>query len=79
MNIPCFSDPQGVKVVAGKRVQVYTVNQGADQWHVLYAWKHAGTLYTLSQHVIAPSPFSRVVRSLDRIMKSLLLVRPASS
>ena len=30
---------------------VYTVNQGADQWHVLFAWHRGGSLYTLSQHV----------------------------
>ncbi len=79
VDIPCFSDPRGFKAVGGERVQVYTVNQGADQWHVLYAWRHAGGLYTLSQHVIAPSPYSRVVSNLDRMMKGLVLVRPAQT
>ena len=38
---------------------MYTVNQDADQWHVLYAWTHNGTLYTLSEHVAPPLTRSR--------------------
>ena len=34
--------------------QRYTVNQDADQWHLLYAWTHNGSLYTLSEHIAPP-------------------------
>ena len=53
-KIPCFSDRQGQKRFGGVNATVYTANQGADQWHVLYAWRRNGTLYTLSEHVAAP-------------------------
>ena len=53
-KVPCFADPQGTKTIAGYRVQRYTVNQDADQWHVLYAWTRGGTLYTLSEHIAPP-------------------------
>ena len=53
-KIPCFSDRQGKKRFGGVTVTVYTANQGADQWHVLYAWRRNGTLYTLSEHVAPP-------------------------
>jgi hypothetical protein len=79
VEIPCFSDPHGTKMIAGEKVTVYTVNQGIDQWHVLYAWKHDGTLYTVSQHVIEPFTFRRVVRSLDRLMRGLVRLSPASA
>jgi hypothetical protein len=76
-SVPCFADPRGVKAIAGYRATMYTVNQDADQWHVLYAWNHAGSLYTLSQHVAPPLTFPQVVQSLNRIMRSLVLVRPS--
>ena len=50
-KIPCFSDNQGQKEIRGETVSVYTANQGADMWHVLYAWRDGGSLYTISQHV----------------------------
>ena len=47
-KIPCFADPRG-HVRVGKTVAtVYTANQGADTWHVLYAWQHAGHRSTRS-------------------------------
>ena len=50
--IPCFSDPQPEKRRLGDiTATVYTANQGIDEWHVLYAWKRDGSLYTASQHV----------------------------
>jgi hypothetical protein len=76
-SVPCFADARGVKAIAGYRATMYTVNQDADQWHVLYAWSHAGSLYTLSQHVAPPLTFPQVVHSLNRIMRSLVLVRPS--
>jgi hypothetical protein len=76
VKIPCFSDPQGARTVGGIRFTVYTVNQDADQWHVLYAWRHKGGLYAVSEHVAPPLNFSKVVRYLDRIMRNLVLVEP---
>ncbi len=79
VQIPCFSDPQGRRTVAGKRFTVYTVNQGADQWHILYAWRYRGSLYTASEHVAPPLDYAKVVRYLDRIMRNLVLVEPRST
>ena len=74
---PCFADPIGKKRAPGIVATAYRVNQDADQWHILLAWRHAGTLYTVSQHVINPYDSSTVVlRNLDRLLKSLVLVRP---
>ena len=55
---------------------VYTVNQDADLWHVLYAWRYRGGLYTVSQHVAAPLTYSQVIGSLNRILHNLVLVQP---
>jgi hypothetical protein len=79
VKIPCFADPQGQRTVAGKRFTVYTVNQGADQWHVLYAWKYRGSLYTASEHVAPPVTFSKAVRYLDKILRNLVLVEPSGT
>jgi len=75
-KVPCFDDSHGQKTIAGFRVTEYTVNQDADQWHVLYAWRHDGSLYTLSQHVAPPLTFPMVVRNLNRELASLVLVEP---
>jgi hypothetical protein len=75
-KVPCFTDSHGQKTIAGFRVTEYTVNQDADQWHVLYAWTHGGSLYTLSQHVAPPLTFPMVVRDLNRELASLVLVEP---
>jgi hypothetical protein len=76
--VPCFSDPKG-NVRRGDIVaRVYTANQGADQWHVLYAWRHRGSLYAISEHVTPPYTYSRVVGNLNRMLTNLVLVRPKS-
>jgi hypothetical protein len=75
-KVPCFSDPSGQKRAGGIVATVYTVNQDADQWHVLYAWRRKGSLYTISEHVAPPFTFSGVVRNLDRMLRSLVLVEP---
>jgi hypothetical protein len=77
-KVPCFSDTQGGKRIAGKKVTVYTVNRDADQWHVLYAWRYDGSLYTLSQHHAPPLTYRKVIRDLDRMMNRLVLVEPAA-
>jgi hypothetical protein len=73
---PCFADPRGTKTVGGVKVTVYTVNQDADQWHVLYAWRYRGSLYTLSEHVAPPLTYRKVLTYLDRMMRSLERVEP---
>jgi len=75
-TVPCFSDPQPVRRVGGLAVTPYTVNQGVDQWHVLYAWRRHGTLYTLSEHVAKPLTYRQVVRNLDRALAGLVLIAP---
>ena len=74
---PCFADAGGTRKAGGIVATVYTVNQDADQWHVLYAWRHDGSLYTVSEHVIRPYTYRQVVRNLDRLLASLVLVQPA--
>ena len=77
--IPCFADPQPKKRVFGDiTATVYTVNQGIDQWHVLYAWKHNGSLYTVSEHVVAPYSYSQVIRNLDRMARGLVALEPSA-
>jgi hypothetical protein len=78
-KIPCFSDPGGIVRAPGIVARVYTVNQDADLWHILYAWHHAGGLYTVSQHVAPPLNYRKVVASLNRILNNLVLVRPRSA
>jgi len=77
-KIACFSDPTGHRRVAGIDAVVYTANQDADRWHVLYAWRRGGSLYTLSQHVAVPLTYRKVVANLNRMLRSLVLVRPSS-
>jgi hypothetical protein len=78
---PCFSDSAGTKTVGGREVEVFTVNRGADTWHVLYAWRHDGSLYTISQHVVPDLglSYSRVVANLDRMLRGLELIEPHSA
>ena len=74
---PCFADPRGTLRVGNILATVYTVNQDADQWHVLYAWRHAGSLYTVSEHVIKPYTYKQILGNLHKLMHSLVLVEPA--
>ena len=76
-KIPCFSDPAAHMTSNGIRATVYQVNQGADQWHILLAWHYDKSLYSVSEHVIAPYRFSsQVKRNLQKLLNSLVLVRP---
>ena len=77
-HLPCFADPNGQTKVGSIHATFYTVNQDADQWHVLYAWRHDGTLYTVSQHVTAPLTYRQVRKDLDRVLRGLALVRPSA-
>lgn len=75
-TVPCFSDPHPVRRIRGLAITPYTVNQGVDQWHVLYAWRRGGTLYTVSEHVAKPLTYRRVVQNLDRLVKGLVRIDP---
>jgi len=77
-NIACFEDPHGTWTSKGGiTATMYTVNHGADSWHVLFAWRRGGSLYTLSEHVAPPLTFSKVVTNLKRMLDGLVLVQPA--
>jgi hypothetical protein len=73
---PCFADAAGTRTAGGITATVYRVNQDADQWHVLLAWRHKGSLYSISEHVIRPYTYRQVVTNLDRMLAGLVLVRP---
>jgi len=76
-QIACFQDARGTwRSANGITATMYTVNHGADSWHVLFAWRRAGSLYTLSEHVAPPLSFSQVVANLKRMLDGLVLVRP---
>ena len=77
--VPCFADARGTVRAPGIVATVYTVNQDADLWHVLYAWRHHGGLYTVSQHVAQPLTYKQVIASLDRILRNLVLVQPRAA
>ena len=73
---PCFADPSGTEKAGGITATVYRVNQDADQWHVLLAWRYNNSLYSVSEHVIPPYTYRQVVQNLQTLLKSLVLVRP---
>ena len=74
---PCFADAVAVRTAPGIRATAYRVNQDADQWHILLAWKHDGSLYTVSQHVIKPyDSATKVLQNLTRLLHGLVLVQP---
>jgi hypothetical protein len=75
-KIPCFSDRQRTRRIGRFDVTLYTVNQGVDQWHLLYTWKTAGSLYTLSEHVAPPFSLRRVHQNLERMLRGLARVEP---
>jgi hypothetical protein len=75
-EIPCFSDRQRTRRVGKLNVTLYTVNQGVDQWHLLYTWKANGSLYALSEHVAPPFSLSRVHRTLERMLRGLVRIEP---
>lgn len=76
---PCFSDPAGKKRFGSKVATLYTSNQGADQWHLLYAWRQHESLYTLSEHVAQPYSYDQVLDNLNRMMRTLVQIRPRAS
>jgi hypothetical protein len=77
-SVPCFRDPEPARRVGRFTATLYRVNDGVDQWHLLYAWRHRGTLYTLSEHVAPPYSSRRVRENLNRLVDSLVAVSPAA-
>jgi hypothetical protein len=75
--VPCFADRRGTVREGPITASVYTVNQDADRWHVLYAWRYRRGLYTVSEHVAIPLTYTQVVANLHRILRNLVLVTPA--
>jgi hypothetical protein len=74
--VPCFSDKRGTVTAGDIKATLYTANQGADQWHLLYAWRHDGSLYTVSQHLAEPLTYEMVQADLVKMLKNLVLVEP---
>jgi hypothetical protein len=77
-QVPCFSDTRGTKRFGLISATLYTVGRDADQWHVSYGWRYGGAFYTLSEHVAPPLNYAKVVRNLDRMMRSLDRVEPST-
>lgn len=75
-DVACFRDPGPIVTANGVTARMYRVNEDADAWHVLLAWRKSGTLYTLSEHVAPPLTFNHVVRYLKQELASLVLIRP---
>jgi hypothetical protein len=78
-EIPCFSDRQATKRLGKLDVTLYTVNQGVDQWHLLYTWKTRGALYALSEHVAPPFSLGRVHSNVRRMLRGLVRIEPNST
>jgi hypothetical protein len=75
--IPCFADSGGKLHAGGLTATVYNVNQDADQWHILYAWRYRGGLYTVSEHVAPPFGYRKVRQNLDHMLRNMIVVQPA--
>jgi len=76
-NVPCFAGQRGTVTAGGITTRLYTVNQDADEWHLLLLWHRYGNLYTLSEHVAPPLTYSHVLRYLKQELAALVLVKPA--
>jgi len=76
---PCFADPRGKVHENGIDATLYTVNQGADQWHVALVWRRVGSLYTLSEHLAPPLNYQKLVSYLRHELRSLVLIEPSRS
>jgi hypothetical protein len=77
--VPCFADARGRVRENGIDATLFTVNQGADQWHVALVWHHVGSLYTLSEHLAPPLDYRKLVQYLHRELRSLVLIEPTRS
>jgi hypothetical protein len=77
-NVPCFDSPKGGVKAGGISTRLYTVNQDADEWHLLLLWRRDGTMYTLSEHVAPPLSYEHVLRYLKQELASLVLIKPST-
>jgi len=77
--VPCFSDKRGTVTAGDIKATLYTANQGADQWHLLYAWRENGSLYSVSEHVAPPYTYGQVLHNLNRMMRTLVRVQPRNA
>jgi hypothetical protein len=75
-NVPCFDDAHGTYTANGITARLYTVNQDADEWHLLLLWRRYGNLYTLSEHRAPPLTYEHVLRYLKQELAALVLVEP---
>ena len=76
--IACYSEPAGRVSTNGIDATLYTVSRDADQWHLSYLWRYGDATYVVSEHVAPPYSFPQVKRNVTRILRSLVVVRPAS-
>jgi hypothetical protein len=76
---PCFADSRGQVKENGINATLYTVNQGADQWHVALVWHHRGSLYSISEHLAPPLNYGKLVSYLRHELRSLVLIEPNRS
>jgi hypothetical protein len=77
-HLPCFADPGGTYTNGDINATLYTVNQGEDRWHLLYAWRTNGSLYTVSEHVIPPYSYNHVLANLHRMIANLVPLQPSA-
>lgn len=75
-NVPCFAGLRSTVSAGGIDARLYTVNQDADEWHLLLLWRRYGNLYTLSEHVAPPLSYRHVLRYLKQELAALALVKP---
>ncbi len=76
--VPCFDDARGTVHERGITATVYTVNQDADLWHVLYAWHYRGGLYSVSEHIALPLTYKMVIANLHRMLRDMVLINPTA-
>ena len=72
---PCFAGAHGHVTENGIKTTLYTVNQDADEWHLLLLWHHKGGLYILSEHLAPPLDYRKVVAYLKQELGSLVSSR----
>ena len=60
----------------GIKATVYTVNQDADEWHILLLWRAHDGLYTLSEHLAPPLTFNKLLTYLRHELSQLVLIEP---
>jgi hypothetical protein len=76
---PCFAQPHGHVSLNGIKATLYTVNMDADQWHLLLAWHHKGSLYTVSEHLAPPLNYRKLLTYLKREFGSLVVIQPSNA